>query len=133
MLGKARQAARPRSVQFAAAELQRSTTRRDSTANHQKRSIRRPLKKELPTLNHLSYDTSVVKENLVSLASPFRFDLWRFEFSKERSPLHPFQSTSVGGCRVVEQVVAADGSCTLLGHAACNQFTIILDGKGKIG
>src|SRR5438874_3581009 len=27
---------------------------------------------------------------------------------------------------VAEQVVAADGSCTSLGHAACNQFRIIL-------
>ena len=32
-----------------------------------------------------------------------------------------------------QQVVAADGSCTSLGHAACNQFRIILDGKAKIG
>ena len=32
-----------------------------------------------------------------------------------------------------EQVVAADGSCASLGHAACDQFRIILYGKGKIG
>ena len=133
MLGKAGQAARPRSVQFAAAELQRSTTRRVQNTEPPQTLYDWIVKGECFTLQYLPQDGSVVTGNLIRLHLHSASTCAASNLTKSGTKVISSNLLLLDQDRVVEQVVAADGSCTLLGHAACNQFRIILHGKGEIG
>ena len=134
MLGKAEQAARPRSAQFAAAELQRSTTRHAKTHNgHETPGT--VLCKNVKIIRSVTGRMKLLWRQQISSASHLLSGSTFVTSNLPKNGIHFFSSNLLllDECRVVEQVVAADGSCTSLGHAACNQFRIILYREGKIG